>query len=72
MVDGIACLISEEVRYALYDLKRLGIASNDIALTAFPHVGVKNSFLNRLTEEKELETVLIDYLRECLITRQRR
>ena len=34
-------LNSEGVRAALYDLERLGIASNDTVLTAFVHAGVQ-------------------------------
>ena len=36
-------LTSEEVRGALYDLERLGIAGNDTVLTAFVHRGVQAS-----------------------------
>ena len=34
---GISGLSPEGVRRALYDLERLGIASNDTVLTAFVH-----------------------------------
>ena len=40
---GVSGLSSEGVRAALYDLERLGIASNDTALTAFVHVGVERA-----------------------------
>ena len=47
---GVSGLTSEKVRAALYDLKRLGIASNDTALTAFVHAGVERSSLKRFEE----------------------
>ncbi len=55
----------EGVRAALHDLERLGIASNDTALTAFVHVGVERASLRRLKEAAELETALISHMREA-------
>ena len=55
----------EGVRAALYDLERLGIASNDTALTAFVHVGVERASVRRLKEAAELETALIAHMREA-------
>ena len=60
---GISGLSSEGVRGALYDLERLGIASNDTALTAFVHAGVERSSRKRLTEADSLERALIEHLR---------
>ena len=57
-------MTSEEVRGALYDLERLGIASNDTALTAFVHAGVPRASRSRLREAAELEEALIDLMRE--------
>ena len=57
-------LTSEGVRSALYDLERLGIASNDTALTAFVHTGVERSSRKRSDEASALEEGLIDLLRE--------
>ena len=57
-------LNSEEVRGALYDLERLGIASNDTALTAFVHTAVARSSLRRFTEAAALEEALIVLMRE--------
>ena len=57
-------LSTEEVRGALYDLERFGIASNDTVLTAFVHVGVQNPSLQRYTQASALEQGLIDLLRE--------
>ncbi|MDE0213909.1 MAG: RecQ family ATP-dependent DNA helicase, partial [Deltaproteobacteria bacterium] len=55
----------EGVRAALYDLERLGIASNDTVLTAFVHAGVERASRRRLQEAAELETALISHLREA-------
>lgn len=55
---------AEQVRAALYDLERLGIASNDTALTAFVHSGVERSSLRRFEAAVALEATLIDQLRE--------
>ena len=57
-------LTSEKVRGALYDLERLGIASNDTVLTAFVHAGVKNSSQRRFLEAAELEQALIAIMQE--------
>ncbi len=54
----------EGVRSALYDLERLGIASNDTALTAFVHAGVERSSRKRLAQAAALETALIAHMRE--------
>ncbi len=54
---------SAKVRQALYDLERLGISSNDTALTAFVHAGVERSSRKRLDEATSLEIALIDELR---------
>jgi ATP-dependent DNA helicase RecQ len=60
---GISRLTAEGVRRALYDLEKLGIASNDTALTAFVHVGVERSSKKRFEEAAALESSLIDELR---------
>ena len=62
---GASGLSPEGVRAALHDLERLGIASNDTALTAFVHAGagVQRSSRKRLDEAERLETALIDHLR---------
>ena len=56
---------AEEVRAALYDLERLGVASNDTALTAFVHAGVERSSRKRLAAAKSLEIALIAHMREA-------
>jgi ATP-dependent DNA helicase RecQ len=61
---GVSGLSAEKVRGALYDLERLGIASNDLALTAFVHAGVERSSQKRLQEAASLEAALIAALRE--------
>ena len=57
-------LNSEDVRAALHALERLGIASNDTALTAFVHAGVERHSLRRFEEAPALETAFVDLLRE--------
>ena len=58
-------LTSAGVRRALYDLERLGIASNDTALTAFVHSGVARASLKRFQQAEALESDLIAHLREA-------
>ena len=53
------------MRGALYDLERLGIVSNDTAITAFVHAGVERSSAKRLEQAAELETALIAHMREA-------
>lgn len=61
---GCSGLSAEDVRRALYDLERLGIASNDTALTAFVHVGVVRSSKKRYEEAVALESALIGDMRQ--------
>ncbi len=53
----------DEVRDALFELEKHGIASNDVVLTAFVHAGVARSSNARLRSAMELETGLIDRMR---------
>ena len=62
---SVSGLSAEGVRGALYDLERLGIASNDTALTAFVHAGVVRNSRKRFDEATELETALIAQMREA-------
>jgi ATP-dependent DNA helicase RecQ len=62
---GVSGLSADKVRAALFDLERLGIASNDTALTAFMHSGVERSSLKRFEAAAALEAALIDQLREA-------
>ena len=62
---AVAGLSPEGVRAALYDLERLGIASNDTALTAFVHAGVQRASRQRFEQAAALESALIDLLREA-------
>ena len=59
-----AGLAAREVRSALHELERLGIATNDTALTAYVHKGVKGASKKRLAEACELETAMISHMRE--------
>jgi ATP-dependent DNA helicase RecQ len=60
---GASGLSAEKVRAALYDLEKLGIASNDTALTAYVHAGVAGSSRNRFENMVALEEALINELR---------
>ena len=62
---GVSGLSAEGVRSALYDLEDLGIAINDMALTAFVHSGVVRSSRKRFEAAAELETALIAQMREA-------
>ncbi len=64
MLMATAGLSSDQVRGALYDLERCGIASNDTALTAFVHLGVANSSKRRLVEAAGAEEELLSLMRE--------
>ncbi len=61
---GVTGLSADGVRSAMYELERLGIASNDTVLTAYVHVGVPRSSKRRFSEADELETKLISLMRE--------
>jgi len=62
---GVSGLSAEGVRRALYDLERLGIASNDTVLTAFVHVGVERASKKRFEEAEALEKALIDEMHQA-------
>ena len=62
---AVSGLSPEGVRGALHDLERLGISSNDTALTAFVHAGVERNSRKRLEEAVALETALIAHMREA-------
>ena len=55
----VSGLSSERVRHAFHDLEQLGIASNNLALTAFLHSGVERSSARRIREAEDLEIALI-------------
>ena len=61
---AVSGLTPEGVRNALTDLKAMGIASNDTALTPFVHVGVERAARKRLQEASDLEQGLINLMRE--------
>lgn len=61
---GISRLSSGQIRTAFADLERLGLASNDTALTAYVHVGVERASKKRLEAAMLLEEALIRELRE--------
>ena len=55
----------EQVRGALHDLERFGIASNDTEMTAYVHRGVRRPSHSRLAEAARLERQMIDLMREA-------
>ena len=57
-------LSPQEVRAALFDLEKLGLASNDMVITAFAHVGAPRPSRQRFQEACDLETALIGHMRE--------
>ncbi len=61
----VSGLPAEQVRHALHDLERLGIANNDTALTAFVHSGVQHASTKRFDEAADLERALIAALQEA-------
>jgi ATP-dependent DNA helicase RecQ len=63
-LTAVTGLTQELIRKAMHDLERLGICSNDMALTAFVNVGVQNSSSRALLECVAMEKAIIDALRE--------
>ena len=59
-----AGLNPEQVRAALYDLEKCGIANNDTVLTAFVHVGVRNPSKKRLEQAAGAEEELLSLMQE--------
>jgi ATP-dependent DNA helicase RecQ len=62
---GAARLSISELRQALHDLERLGIAADNTAITAFVHVGIEHSSKRRLDAFAAADQSLIDALREA-------
>ncbi len=61
----VSGLPAEQVRRALHDLERLGIANNDTVLTAFVHTGVQYASPKRFEESEALERDLVAALQEA-------
>ena len=61
---SVSGMTPEQLRNALFDLETLGLASNDMKLTAFLHAGVERSSQKRLDEAITLETALLDDMRQ--------
>ncbi len=61
---AVAGMTSDQIKKALRDLERCGIATDDTQLTAFVHVGVDRSSKSRLDEVVALERALLDLLSE--------
>jgi len=63
-LTGANGLTGRSLNKAMADLETLGIASNDIAITIFVHVGVEGQSSQRLQHAAQLETDLIALMRE--------
>lgn len=61
---AIAGMTSDQIKKALRDLERCGIATDDTQLTAFVHVGVERSSRARFEGVVELERALLDLMAE--------
>lgn len=64
-IIGRVGLTPEATRQALYELDSLGIVSNDTAITAFVHKGVRNASEARLHKAVEMERAIIESLQEA-------
>ncbi len=60
----VSGLPAEGVASAMHQLESLGIARNDIVLTAFVHSGVQHSSRRRFEQTAGLENALISYMRQ--------
>ena len=54
----------QQLRQAFSTMQQLGVASNDIKLTAYVHAGVENPSKDRLRDAIQLEKEMISMLRE--------
>lgn len=61
---GVSGLHTGALPKAMNDLEVLGIARNDMAITAFVHVGVEDQSTARFRTATRLEAAVIDVLRE--------
>jgi ATP-dependent DNA helicase RecQ len=61
---GVTGLDSTGIRRAFYDLEQLGMASNDMVLTAFVHRGVAHASTKRLEDACAMEVDLLRLLQE--------
>jgi ATP-dependent DNA helicase RecQ len=63
-LTGIAGLTHQGLAKAMADLETLGLARNDIGMTAQVHIGIENGSRQRLAAARALETALIEQMRE--------
>ena len=61
---GVSGLTNGGLPKAMHDLEVLGLARNDMALTAFVHVGVEGQSTERFRQASSLEVAMIDVMRE--------
>ena len=62
---GVSGLSNGALPKAMHDLETLAIAKNDLALTAYVHLGVEDQSSKRLRQASELEDALIRFLQEA-------
>lgn len=62
---GASGLTPGQLNKAMADLETLGIASNDLAITVFVHIGIEGHSAARLAEASDLEKTLIALMREA-------
>ena len=62
---GVSGLTNGALPRAMHDLEVLGLARNDMALTAFVHVGVEGQSTERFRQAASLEVATIDVMREA-------
>ena len=65
-LTGACHLSGRDLLRALADLESLGVTSNDIAVTAFVHLAVRDASPRRLDQAARLETDLIALMREAV------
>ena len=56
---------SSNIQRALFELQKLGVATNDSAITALVHSGVEHNSKKRLDTAATMEVALIDTMREA-------
>ena len=62
---AVARMSSSNIQRALFELQKLGVATNDSAITALVHSGVEHNSKKRLDTAATMEVALIDTMREA-------
>ncbi|PWJ21399.1 RecQ family ATP-dependent DNA helicase [Jannaschia seohaensis] len=64
-LSGASGLSHAKLSKAMSDLETLGLARNDMTMTAFVHLGTKDASTVRLAAASDLETALLSVMREA-------